>query len=337
MVGYGSIGKRHLRIARETLPDADIRILRHRATNETPEYSNGCFCDLKDALGFKPQAAIIASPAPFHLGTAMALADIGCHMLVEKPLADSLSGVDDLVTRVRARRCLLQVGYNLRFLPSLTEFRKQIRNGAIGNVLSVRCEIGQYLPSWRPDVDYRETVSAKRELGGGVLLELSHELDYLRWVFGEVAWVNAWLGHQSALQVDVEDTAHLILGFVPSVDGTAPVAAVSMDFIRHDTTRTCSAIGDKGSLRWNGLTGEIDECLAGSANWIRVFHHGHQRDDSYRAQWEHFLACVAGNSAPLIGSDDGKAVLAIIEAVQKSSQDHGQRILVSHKEKRCEA
>ena len=79
--------------------------------------------------------------------------------------------------------------YNLRFLPSLQAYRERIQFGVIGKVLSVRCEIGQYLPSWRPGSDYRQAVSASRALGGGALLELSHEIDYLRWIFGEVAWV----------------------------------------------------------------------------------------------------------------------------------------------------
>ena len=79
----------------------------------------------------------------------------------------------------------------------------------------LRCEIGQYLPLWRPGSDYRLGVSANRALGGGVLLELSHELDYLRWIFGDVDWVQASLERQSALEIDVEDTAHLLLSFMP--------------------------------------------------------------------------------------------------------------------------
>jgi predicted dehydrogenase len=330
LVGYGSIGRRHLRIAREALPDADIRVLRHRSTTEALEYSNGCFSQLEEALAFKPQAAIIASPAPFHLTTVRALAGIGCHMLVEKPLADNLLEVKNLVSLVNERQCVLQVGYNLRFLPSLREFRTRIATGAIGRVLSVRCEIGQYLPSWRPDSDYRETVSAQKKLGGGVLLELSHELDYLRWVFGEVAWVNACLRQQSALVIDVEDTAHLILGFTSESSSNAPVATLNMDFIRHDTTRICTAIGETGSLRWNGVTGVVDECPARRNKWSKVFHHPHQRDDSYRSQWDHFLACISSGLPPLINVHDGLAALAIIDAARRSSMAQGERVIVSH-------
>ena len=234
------------------------------------------------------------------------------------------------MTLVNKRRCLLQVGYNLRFLPSLREFRTRIAKGAIGRILSVRCEFGQYLPSWRPDSNYRETVSAQKKLGGGVLLELSHELDYLRWVFGEIAWVNARLSQQSSLAVDVEDTAHLILGFTPKGSATAPVATLNLDFIRHDTTRICTAIGDTGSLRWNGVIGVVEECPAGNTSWCEVFQHSHQRDESYRSQWAHFLACVESGLTPLISVHDGVAALAIIDAARRSSLAQGERVLVSH-------
>ena len=107
---------------------------------------------------------------------------------------DKLDGVDDLLGTVRARGVICQVGYNLRYLPSLSRFRDLINEGLVGGPLSVRCEIGQYLPNWRPDTDYRTGVTARSDLGGGVLLELSHEIDYLRWIFGEVEWVSSWVG-----------------------------------------------------------------------------------------------------------------------------------------------
>jgi len=167
IVGLGSIGKRHLRLAREILPDAEIWVLRHQHCQEIPEYSDGCFHALKQACEFKPQAAIIANPAPFHLEIANALADVGTHLLIEKPLSHNVEGVKQLISKMHVYEQHLQIGYNLRFLPSLKAFRDQIHGGAIGRVLSVRCEIGQYLPSWRPDSDYRQTVSAQQSLGGG--------------------------------------------------------------------------------------------------------------------------------------------------------------------------
>jgi len=319
IVGYGSIGKRHLRVAREMVPLADIRILRHQSTDEIPEYANGCFSSIEDAILFAPQLAVIASPAPFHIATAQALAKSGVHLLIEKPLSASLRGVSELINICQKQHLVLSIGYNLRFLPSLQHFRGLLIEGAIGKVLSVRCEIGQYLPSWRPNSDYRQGVSAKHELGGGALLELSHELDYLRWIFGEIRWVRATLSRQSSLEINVEDTAHLTLGFSPASDGRQLIGAVNLDFIRHDTTRQCTAIGEKGSLRWNGITGEVLLYEVHANEWLELFWQPPQHDESYRAEWKNFIDCVFNHKLPFVTGNDGLEALKVIEGARRSA------------------
>lgn len=248
--------------------------------------------------------------------------------MVEKPLADAAAAVPPLLARCRKHERVLLIGYNLRFLPSLQRFRRLLHESLVGRVISVRCEVGQYLPLWRPGTDYRVGVSASRSLGGGALLELSHELDYLRWIFGEVDWVQASLGRQSALEIDVEDTVHLVLGFMPANDGRRLVGNVSMDFIRHDVTRACVAIGELGSLRWNGIAGTVEHLAAGADGWQEVFRHQQHRDETYLAEWEHFLACVEGREFPLVSGEDGLEVLRIVEATRLAS-DRERRISVA--------
>jgi predicted dehydrogenase len=319
IVGLGSIGQRHLRLARQLLPSADIRVLRHQPSKDLPEFANGCFSELNEAISFAPQLAVIASPASFHLPVANALAKVGTHLLVEKPLSSELKGVDELIAFCQLKHVVLLTGYNLRFFPSLQKFRTLLHTNAIGRIMSVRCEIGQYLPTWRPGSDYRHGVSASRALGGGALLELSHELDYLRWIFGEINWVAASLSRQSALEIDVEDTAHLTLGFCCTKGNSGLIGTVNLDFIRHDTTRLCTAIGELGSLRWNGLTGVVELFEAGSSNWRELYRHQHQRDESYLDEWQHLLACIQGMAMPLISGADGLQVLRVVEAARRAS------------------
>jgi predicted dehydrogenase len=320
VVGYGSIGKRHLRIARHLLPDADIQVLRHQECVDRPEHSNGCFSSVDSALAFAPQIAVIANPAAFHITVGLPLAKTGVHLLIEKPLAASLDGVEDLIEACRGHNSVLMTAYNLRFLASLQRFRELLNDGVVGRILSVRSESGQYLPSWRPDADYRTSVSSRKDLGGGVLLELSHELDYLRWIFGEVDWVTATTLRQSDLEVDVEDTAHLTLGFAADRSGNRLVATLSIDFIRHDTTRNCTAIGEKGSLRWDALTGVVAHFESGATGWRELFRHQPLRDDSYQAEWKHFISCIDEQRVPLITGEDGRRVLQIIQAARRSAE-----------------
>ena len=332
IVGHGSIGKRHLQLARTLLPNADIRVLRHQPCTSTPEYSNGCFDNIEDVYEFAPQVAVIANPATFHIQVALKLTVKGVHLLIEKPIAESVENIPLLLELSQKNNTILLVGYNLRFLASLQQFRAALQSQTIGRVLSVRCEIGQFLPSWRPDSDYKQGVSARSELGGGALLELSHEIDYLRWIFGEVDWVSAILSQQSDLDIDVEDTAHLIFGFTTQiVDKIQLIASVNLDFIRHDTTRACTAIGDKGSLRWDGLAGTVEQFDLEGKTWVEVYRN--EEKDSYVSEWKHFLNCISGYEKPLISGNDGLKVLEIIEAVRQSSLDKVQVKVSSEKSK----
>ncbi len=323
IVGYGSIGARHLRLLRAALPKADIRVLRRSDTGLSIPNASGCFDRVTTACDFAPQVAILANPAPFHLELATALAGVGTHLLVEKPLSDTLEGVDELCTLCAARGLVLQVGYNLRFLDSLQRFRADLAAGRIGPILSVRCEIGQHLPGWRPDVDYRQTVSAQRALGGGVLLELSHELDMLRWVFGRVAWVSAWTGQSKTLEIDVEDCALVHLGFA-----AGPVAQLGMDFFRRDTTRTCTAIGAKGTLRWDAVAATVAHFDPEIGVWAALHTSTPARDDSYRAQIEAFLQAVAAQTPSTVAAQgaDGAAVMRIIAAIHASAREQNRQI-----------
>lgn len=331
IVGYGSVGQRHLRIVRKSLPGTTIMVFRHQPTIDIPEMANLVTSSLDEVCSFTPEVAIIANPAPFHLHIAKVLAEIGCHLLIEKPISNNSKGVADFLETVRASGVICQVGYNLRYSPSLSRFRDLINDGFVGNPLSVRCEVGQYLPKWRQRTDYRTSVSSRRKLGGGVLLELSHEVDYLNWIFGDFEWVRSWVGNVSDLEIDVEDTAHLILAF-KSKDPNKPIIAnLNIDFIRHDTTRICTVIGSDGSLRWNGLTGVIDLFKSGGSSWDKYVVMPCQPDESYRAQWEHFLISVTACENPLIDGEAGLTVLKIVEAAKASAQNNGlQKRLVSN-------
>lgn len=320
IVGLGSIGMRHAKLVRELSPNIRIMALRHRISHDVQNTGiDQCVTSLGEALNFCPQAVVIANPASHHLGVAMSLAKAGVPLLIEKPISISTQGVADLIEICHAQGLVLMTGYNLRFLPSLQKFRELLGEERIGKVLSVRAEVGQFLPSWRPDSDYRQSVSAKEALGGGVLLELSHEIDLLRWIFGDVEWVSSFQAKQSELEIDVEDLAHLFLGFVPKKGEKQVVASLNMDFIRHDTTRSCTVIGEAATLRWNALSGTVDIFEQGGAAWQNLFTHQSQRDESYMAEWRHFLKCIRDGSSPLITGDDGLAVLKIIEAARKSS------------------
>ena len=329
LVGLGSIGQRHLQVIRSVMPSAQIMVLRHLPVIGNAVLADFTTASLNDAQEFQPQLAVLSNPASLHAEVARPLLEMGCHLLIEKPLATNPTDGQAIGAAAQANGCIVQVGHNLRYLPSLNLFRGQIHQGRVGRVLSVRCEVGQSLESWRAGVDYRQGVSARRALGGGVLLELSHELDYLAWIFGRIDWVSAWFGRQSDLEIDVEDTAHLVLGF-QGTEALPPVASVSLDFIRHDTVRRCVAIGNEGSLAWDAGKGTVEVLLHGSSEW-RVLHRSNpERDFTYTAQWHGFMSAVehSNGSADPVAADIEQAlhVLDVVEAARKSCDKNGIRI-----------
>lgn len=319
IVGGGSMGCRHARLIRQSLPDADIRVLMRDPDQGLPDGATARVNGLDEALAFTPELAVIANPATRHLETAIPLARSGAHLLVEKPLSVTSAGVGELIETVRASGVILLVGYNLRYLPSLREFRQLVGRDVIGRCLSVRAEVGQYLPSWRPGADYRQGVSARKELGGGVLLELSHEFDYLRWIFGEVRSVQAMVGRQSSLEIDVEDTADVLLQFDPVGESVGVVGSLHLDFVRRDSIRTCTAVGASGTLRWNGIAGIVEQYRGETGVWETIFTAELNRDATFIEQWNHFLRCVDGGESPCVTGRDGLFVLRLVEAAREAA------------------
>ena len=328
IVGLGSIGRRHVLFARQLVPDATVTVLRHESCPDpSPAGIDHCVTGVEEALRLRPEAAVIANPASRHLDCAQRLADAGVHLLIEKPIADTTQGVSELIATCRAQGCVLMTGYNLRFVLSFQHFQELLQSQRVGRLLSVRAEVGQHLPSWRPGSDYRSSVSARAELGGGVLLELSHEIDYLRLLFGDVRWVSAIQRKHSDLEIDVEDTAYLTLGFGDAAAGL--VASLNMDFVRHDTTRICTAIGESGTLRWDAIRGTVEILEEGAGTWRTLFAHQPQPDDCYLEEWRHFLDCITNGRSPQITGQDGLEVVRVIEAARLSSSS-GAVVSIAH-------
>lgn len=326
LAGLGSIGQRHLGIITKLLPNADVRVLRHG--NEPIEKQGVNFIGLNDLKLFQPQISVIANPAPYHLDLAMKLASYGSHIFVEKPISHNQNDVAKLIKLADHKKITLMVGYNLRFLESLKTFRDLIMSGKVGVVQYVQAQVGQYLPSWRPGRDYRKSVSASSKLGGGVLLELSHEIDYLRWVFGEVSWVMGSTYQQSKLEIDVEDTAMVVLGIKPGNNRPDFPASLTLDFIRHDSTRVCVAIGSLGSLRWDGITGKVEIYLPEAMAWATLYEDKNEMSCVYENEWTHFLNCIERDIKPDVCGHDGLMATRVIDLIKESSAMNGARLML---------
>lgn len=257
MISLGSIGKRHLRNTRALLPDAEIGLWRQHTEPDgnIPEGVDRVFKNLNDAVAFAPDAVIVSSPASEHISCAVPFVKQGAALFMEKPLSDEYGGLNAFKTLVEQSASIVMIGYVLRFLPALEYIRKMIAENTLGKIYTAHVEVGQYLPDWRPDTDYRIGVSAQKQLGGGCLLELSHELDYATWLLGMPDHITASVGRLSDLDIDVEDSASVIMEY--GQEKTSKRVHVQLDFLQRVANMYLEVVGEFGTLKADLIKEEI--------------------------------------------------------------------------------
>lgn len=325
VVGVGSIGRRHLRNLK-ALGVRRLSVLRVLGKGlADPSLLDGVVLhrSLDAALDAAPDAVVVCNPTSLHVPVALEAARRNCHLFIEKPLSDSLSLIADLEIEARERALTVAVGYHLRHHPALTFIRQWVEQDAIGKIISIRAEVGQYLPDWHPSEDYRAGYSARRDLGGGVLLDLSHEIDYVLWLAGAPGRLCCIAGRYSSLEIDTEDAAEITMEC-----SRVPLVSLHLDYVQRQVVRRCHITGERGSIRWDDGAGEVALLRAETGSW-KTLRSAPDRNDIFIAEMRHFLACVQGRAAPLAGLAEGRAALMVALAARRSS---GERRFVELRE-----
>lgn len=314
IAGLGSIGRRHLRNLRR-LGVVDVLLYRTRPDPLEDAPDLPVFTDLARALAARPDVVIVSNPTAHHLRVATPAAEAGCHLFIEKPLSHSWDGVEDLLATIRRRGRIALMGFDLRFDPGLRAIKDLLAEGRIGRVMAVQAQVGQYLPDWHPWEDYRRGVSARVETGGGVILDLIHELDYITWLLGPAASVACFADRISSLEIETEDTAAMLLRFESSAIGT-----VHLDYLQRAASRTCRIIGDEGLILWDHHAKQVRWYVAGRGVWEEFTYADHTRDDRYLDEARHLLDCLAGRAQPEADAVAGGRVLKLALAAKESAR-----------------
>jgi predicted dehydrogenase len=273
-----------------------------------PEYTR-----LQDALDTDPAVAFITNPTDKHADTALACAKSGCDLLVEKPLSHNLEGVDELITVSSDRNLITYVGCQLRFDPVLNTVRERLRDGELGTALSFHATAGSYLPDWRPDLDYRDSYSADPDRGGGVVLDLIHEIDYVHWLFGPLQCTGSELMYTDTLDIETEAIAEAI---VKTSDGV--IGSIHLDYCRRQPRRSLEVVCEKGTLvaelEQRTLTVEYS-----SSTETETFDYG--RDERFRDQLESFLEHVDTREACENDLQEAKEMLKVALVIKKGHDE----------------
>lgn len=329
--GLGGVGQRHLRNLRSLLGEElevhAYRVRRNRAKlrdNLTVEpnadleadYQITVHYELDKALAVAPKAVYVCNPSSMHTEVALAAAAAGFHLFIEKPLSSSLDQLADLQSLVREKSLICYVGYNFRFHPGLIRMKGLIDSGFFGHVLSVRAEIGEYLPAWHKYEDYRQMYAARADLGGGVILSQIHEMDLIYWFFGLPGTVLCRGGKLSNLEIDVEDTASSLMQYEGS-KGRFPIS-LHQDFLQRPAVRTFSVIGDVGVAKMDLIQNRLQVFREDGSIQEDASFPGFQRNDMFLNQARHFLDCVTKNATPLVDLNAGVQSLRLALAAKES-------------------
>ena len=317
IVGCGSIGRRHAK----NLSALGVRQLGFCDTSAealkqcVDSVKGPIFNDYADALQrFRPDVVVICTPPVYHVPEALAALQARAHVFIEKPLSHESSGIPALIAEARRHDRNVQIGYNMRFHPGLKILKDLIDSGKIGRVLWLNAEAGQYLPDWRPWQNYRESYSGRHELGGGIILDGSHELDYICWLLGRPIEVTCRAEHLSSLDVDVEDSAWIYLKFPDR-----RCAELNLDFVQRSYTRTCKVVGETGTALWDFSVPEVRWFSADEQRWNAI-PYKFEPNDMYVAEMLSFLESLGTGTGPMVDLEQSRDVIRVVEAAKRSSE-----------------
>lgn len=335
MIGLGSIGQRHLRNIKRVLgEEAEILAYRVRGLQRTfsdtmqirdrvsleEEYHIRSFASLTEALLEKPELAFITNPTNMHIPCAIQCAKAGCHLFLEKPVSDSLEGIDELQKTAQDMGIKIFVGYQNRFHPAIRMLKEVLDAGSLGKILSVHSVVGERLTTMHTYEDYKETYMARKDMGGGVVTnQLVHEMDYLYYLFGKPVSVYALGGTIGNLGIDVEDNCDAL--FLME-NGTERVAVnVHADFYQSPPSRFVKVIGEKGQIQADLINGTVTKTVSDVTEHIAFTEF--VRNDMFIEELKLFLSCVKEGGKEAITLEDGIVSLKMAMAIKESMQTGG--------------
>lgn len=312
LIGLGSIGQRHLRNILH-LGYHSVSVV-SRSGKLPIEFAHlVVYTSIEEALSEDDfGAAIICTPTALHTPALKALLKAQVPQIyIEKPVSHSLSELSELVQLSLSYNNNIVVGYDLHFDPGLIKVKELLEEKVIGKIVSVNAQVGQYLPDWRPHEDYRHGMSAKKETGGGVMLDLIHEFDYMLWLFGKVESIACHYTNSGALDIETEDVCDVLLRFESGASGT-----IHLDYLQPNLVRNCMITGFNGTIFWNLAESSV-KWITSDKTENEYSYKGYERNHRFIDIMQSFLQNKNDNR--LTDLNEGIESLKLIIAAKQSS------------------
>ena len=326
IVGFGSIGKRHLE---NILMNFNAKIIVCTKRKDLVKFQKKGVVivnSLDDAFLYKPNIAFITNETSFHVKTAIILAKNGISLFLEKPLSNSMVGVKKLRSIISKNKLITQIGCNFRFHPCLIKIKKLLDKGELGRIISVQVESSSHLPDWHPYEDYRHGYAARDDLGGGISLTCIHELDFLYWFFGDIDKVFSITGKYSDLEISSDDLSAMIMIFKNNIIGE-----LHLDYFQRPDFKSCKIKGTRATLYWDSSSNEVKIFNQKKKQWKIIMKLlNFDKNLMYVNELKHFLKCIKDKNKTINDINDGIKTLQVVLCAKQSSQS---RKLTSVKKK----
>ncbi len=295
IIGLGSIARKHLAALKQIAGNWEIFALRSHTGASSVEGVQNVY-SYAEAQALDPDWILISNPTALHRDTIETVLPWGKPLFIEKPALDSTANTSALIEQ--AESVLTYVACNLRFLDSLVFLQDYLQGK---KVQEAQLYCGSYLPDWRPGTDFRQSYSARPELGGGVHLDLIHELDYAYWLFGTPEQSDSILRSRSALQIPAVDYAHYTLCYEDFV------ATVTLNYFRRDYRRTAEIILEEETLLLDIKANQVR-----TSSGAVLFNSEQLITDTYLPQLQYFVQLVQDQQTTSMNSlREGVEVLKI--------------------------
>lgn len=297
IIGLGSIARKHILAIFKINPKSKIFALRTSSNDKIDGVENIFNLDsINEELDF----VIISNPSLLHAKTILDSLKLNCPIFIEKPVLSDLISAELIKNKINKLNLITYVAFNLRFHPAILFLKNYLYNEKLTiNEVNVYC--GSYLPDWRGNVNFRKIYSANKNMGGGVHLDLIHEIDYSTWLFGQPMETYGFTTSTSSLNIDSTDYAQYNLMYEKFV------LNIKLNYFRRDTKREIEIVAENETLLC-----DIQNCVIKNlTNGTILFTKNYNIMDTYIAQMKYFFDIVKNCNQSMNSFEDSLKVLKI--------------------------